>query len=93
MGKFFSLERTPTYGKISTDWATHGIEHELSAYHDITHGVGLAILTPVWMEYVLSDENVHRFEEYGRYVWNISGNDPMTIAKEAINKTRDFLNL
>ena len=89
-GSSLALNGLLTYGKISTDWATHGIEHELSAYHDITHGVGLAILTPVWMEYVLSDENVHRFEEYGRYVWNISGNDPMTIAKEAINKTREF---
>ena len=89
-GSSLALNGLLTYGKISTDWATHGMEHELSAYHDITHGVGLAILTPVWMEYVLSDENVHRFEEYGKYVWEISGDDPMTIAKEAINKTRDF---
>lgn len=89
-GSSLALNGLLTYGKISTDWATHGMEHELSAYHDITHGVGLAILTPVWMEYVLSDENVHRFEEYGRYVWDISGDDPMTIAKESINKTREF---
>ena len=34
------------YGKI-TDWATHGIEHAVSAAYDVTHGVGLAILTPV----------------------------------------------
>ncbi|WP_304159402.1 iron-containing alcohol dehydrogenase [Fusobacterium ulcerans] len=89
-GSSLALNGLLTYGKISTDWATHGMEHELSAYHDITHGVGLAILTPVWMEYVLSDENVHRFEEYGKYVWDISGDDPMAIAKEAINKTREF---
>ncbi len=90
MGSSLALNGLLTYGKISTDWATHGMEHELSAYHDITHGVGLAILTPVWMEYVLSEENVHRFVEYGKYVWDISGDDPMVIAKEAINKTREF---
>lgn len=89
-GSSLALNGLLTYGKISTDWATHGMEHELSAYHDITHGVGLAILTPVWMEYVLSEENVHRFVEYGKYVWDISGDDPMVIAKEAINKTREF---
>lgn len=89
-GSSLALNGLLTYGKISTDWATHGMEHELSAYHDITHGVGLAILTPVWMEYVLSEENIHRFVEYGKYVWDISGDDPMVIAKEAINKTREF---
>ena len=31
------------------DWASHQIEHELSAWYDITHGVGLAIITPHWM--------------------------------------------
>jgi alcohol dehydrogenase YqhD (iron-dependent ADH family) len=37
-----------------TDWASHQIEHELSAMFDITHGVGLAIITPAWMKYVYS---------------------------------------
>lgn len=31
-------------------WTCHAIEHELSAYYDITHGVGLAIITPRWMK-------------------------------------------
>ena len=82
-----------TYGKVSTDWATHGMEHELSAFYDITHGVGLAILTPAWMEYVLSNETVHRFVEYGENVWGIKNDDPMAAAKEAIEKTREFFKL
>ena len=61
-----ALNGMVTYGKVSTDWATHGMEHELSAFYDITHGVGLGILTPYWMKYVLSEENVHRFVEYGK---------------------------
>ena len=31
------------------------MEHELSAYYDITHGHGLAILAPRWLEYILDD--------------------------------------
>lgn len=85
-----ALNGMVAYGKNSTDWATHGIEHELSAFYDITHGVGLGILTPYWMKYVLSEENVHRFVEYGRNVWKIHGEDKMEIANKAIEKTREF---
>ena len=42
-------------------WTCHPIEHELSAFYDITHGVGLAIVTPRWMRYILSDETVDKF--------------------------------
>ena len=39
-------------GKL-TDWASHQIEHGVSAVSDITHGVGLAIIFPAWMDFVL----------------------------------------
>jgi butanol dehydrogenase len=81
-----------SYGKDAI-WSVHGMEHELSAYYDITHGVGLAILTPVWMEYVLSNETVDKFVEYGVNVWDLDKNkDKYEIAKEAINKTREYFN-
>ena len=70
-------------------WCVHPMEHELSAYYDITHGVGLAILTPVWMEYVLNENTQAKFAEYGRNVWNLAGEDA-AVAKEAIACTRDF---
>jgi len=34
-------------------WSCHPMEHQLSAYYDVTHGVGLAILTPHWMRHIL----------------------------------------
>jgi len=71
-------------------WCVHPIEHELSAFYDITHGEGLAILTPVWMDYVLSDATKAKFAEYGRNVWNLTGGDDMAVAKEAIACTRAF---
>lgn len=72
-------------------WTVHPMEHQLSAYYDITHGVGLAILTPHWMEFVLSPETVHKFEEYGVNVWGIDPHkDPFEIAHEAIDQTRAY---
>lgn len=52
------------------DWATHMIEHELSAIYDIPHGAGLAIVYPQWMKYVL-DAIPHKFARFARQVWNI----------------------
>lgn len=79
-----------SYGE-STAWTVHPMEHELSAFYDITHGAGLALLTPYWMEYILNDKTVDKFMEYGINVWGIdSSKEPMAIAKEAISKTREF---
>ena len=77
------------YGRVS-DWATHGMEHALSAMYDVTHGVGLAILTPFWMEHVLGDETVGKFLEYAKYVWGIEGSNHQTVAKRGIERTREF---
>lgn len=78
------------YGKASV-WSVHPIEHVLSAYYDITHGVGLAILTPHWMKYVLDDTTVDKFAEYGVNVWGLDGNqDKYLIANAAIEKTREY---
>ncbi|EJO5346572.1 iron-containing alcohol dehydrogenase [Clostridium botulinum] len=81
-----------SYGK-SEPWSVHPMEHELSAFYDITHGVGLAILTPNWMKYVLDDETVNDFYEYGVNVWNINPEESKyEVAKKAIDKTRQYFN-
>ena len=56
-------------GRIG-DWASHMIEHELSAIYDIPHGEGLAIIIPAWMKYVYKS-NISRFAQFGQRVWNI----------------------
>ena len=45
---------------IKQDWATHDMEHELSAFYDCAHGAGLAVLSPAWMKYVYK-QDVMRF--------------------------------
>ena len=81
-----------SYG-ADVNWSVHPMEHELSAFYDITHGVGLAILTPNWMTYVLNDNTVDKFVEYGVNVWDIDKNlDKFEIAKQAIQNTRNYFN-
>ncbi|AOR24007.1 iron-containing alcohol dehydrogenase [Clostridium taeniosporum] len=79
-----------SYGTKGT-WSVHPMEHELSAFYDITHGVGLAILTPHWMRYVLNDDTLYKFVEYGINVWDLDKTlDKYTIANTAIDKTAEF---
>lgn len=53
------------------DWASHHIEHELSALYDVTHGAGLAVIAPAWMRYVLGI-NPHKLVQFAERVWDIS---------------------
>jgi alcohol dehydrogenase YqhD (iron-dependent ADH family) len=78
-------------GKTTCAWTCHPIEHELSAYYDITHGTGLAILTPRWMRLVLSEKTVDKFVEYAINVWGLApSQNKMDIANEAIDLTEQF---
>lgn len=71
-------------------FSCHGIEHEISAYHDVIHGIGLAIVTPRWMEYILNENTVHKFARYGKEVFGIEGENEKEIATKAIQATYDF---
>lgn len=83
------LNHLLTVGKGGA-WSVHPIEHVLSAYYDITHGVGLAILTLVWMEYVLSDKTAPRFARFAREVFGVGGADDRKAARLGIEKVRQF---
>ena len=73
------------------DWATHGLEHELSAFDtSITHGAGLACLFPAWMEHVHA-ENPARLAYYGREVFGLAPTgDVRADALSAADETRQF---
>ena len=78
-------------GNSETGWPCHGMEHALSAYYDITHGEGLAIITPRWMKHILSEKTVDRFVKYGVNVFGIDPNqDKFEIAEQAIDATYKF---
>jgi butanol dehydrogenase len=74
-----------------TDWSSHGIEHEISAIYDISHGAGLAVVIPNWMRHVLNHQTASKFADYGRNVWRINPrNEIADIVNQAIDKTREF---
>ena len=78
-------------GNSMSGWPCHGIEHALSAYYDITHGEGLAIITPRWMRHILNEKTMPRFVKYGINVMGVSPNLPLeVIANRAIDATYDF---
>jgi len=73
-------------------WLCHLLEHQLSAFYDITHGLGLAILTPRYLKYALNESTVDRYYKFGVNVWNIDSSLPkMEVAKKSIECLEDWL--
>jgi len=73
------------------DWATHNIEHEISAIYDIPHGGGLAIVFPRWMEYVV-DAGVEKFYQMAVRVFDVdpAGKTKRDVALEGIGRVKAF---
>jgi alcohol dehydrogenase len=73
------------------DWATHNIEHAVSAVYDIPHGGGLAILFPNWMKHSLK-ENPSRFKQLAVRVFGVdpTGKTDEEAGLEGIEKLREF---
>lgn len=73
------------------DWASHDIEHEISAIYDIAHGAGLAVVFPAWIEYNLKHD-VPRFARFAEEVWGVDGAfyDPERAALEGIRRLKQF---
>lgn len=74
------------------DWASHHLEHELSALYDVTHGAGLAVIAPLWMRYVL-EINPHKFVLFATRVWDIPMDEtnPKAVALQGIEAFETFL--
>lgn len=78
-------------GNSPSGWPMHAMEHALSAYYDITHGEGLAIVTPRWMKHILDystgqlhEQVVERIEKFGKNVFGAEG------AEASIKAIYDF---
>ena len=73
------------------DWASHNIEHELSAQYGISHGTGLAIIFPAWMKYVYKI-NLGRFVQFAVRVLDVdlSFESQEAVALEGIARLEAF---
>ena len=74
------------------DWASHALEHELSALYDCAHGAGLAVMMPAWMKYVMP-RHVARFAQFAVQVWGcqMDFERPERTAAEGIRRLEQFL--
>ncbi|MDR2662354.1 MAG: iron-containing alcohol dehydrogenase [Treponema sp.] len=77
-------------GRIG-DFASHMIEHELSAFNDVAHGAGLAVIVPNWMKYVYKHD-IPRFVQFAVRVFGVEENfhNPEEMALRGIRALRDF---
>ena len=76
---------------LSQDTVCHSMEHELSAFYDITHGHGLAIITPRWLTYILDKETAPRIKRFGVNVMGVDESlSDMDGAKAAIDAMSKF---
>lgn len=73
-------------------WVVHPIEHQISGYYDVTHGAGLAVLTPAYFRYILDESNAARFALFAHNVFGVKqkGRTEIDIAKEGINDLEKF---
>ncbi len=78
---------------MAGDWATHGIEHAVSAFYDIPHGGGLAILFPNWIRYNL-EVTTPKMKQLAIRVFGVNpeGKSDRKIAEEGIDCLRAFWN-
>lgn len=72
------------------DWASHGIEHELSALYGCAHGAGLAVVMPAWMAYVMKAD-IMRFAQFASKVFGVGAGEPAVMAEEGIRRYRVWL--
>lgn len=75
------------------DWATHNLEHAVSAVYDIPHGGGLAILFPHWMKHNLKVKP-ERFKQLAVRVFGVDpeGKTDEEAGLEGIQKLREYWN-
>ena len=71
------------------DWASHRMEHELSAVYGVTHGAGLAVVNPAWMTY-MADRKPEKVAQFARRVFNVQNDNDREAALEGIKRLREF---
>ena len=73
------------------DWASHKLEHELSALYDVTHGAGLAVIFPAYMRYTVN-EDVQRYRRLAVKIFGIKDKPKKSykVAMAGINALESF---
>lgn len=76
-------------GSRGGDWATHFMEHSLSAFYPVAHGTGLAVLLPAWMRYVYKNDP-QSFERFAEKIFGITAGAGEERIKAGIDALQAF---
>lgn len=73
------------------DWSSHRLEHEISAFYDVAHGAGLAVMIPAWMTFC-AKRNPDKLWRFAINVMSVnpSGKDTEEIIDEGISELKNF---
>lgn len=72
------------------DWASHFLEHEISAIYGVTHGAGLSVIFPAWMTWMV-EHNVGKIAQYAVRVWGVTDSeDKKSVAREGVRRLKAF---
>ena len=71
------------------DWASHGLEHEISALYDVAHGAGLAVVFPAWMTFMASVRPA-KIAQFGRRVFGLDIADDTETAFATVDALKKF---
>ncbi|MCM1034216.1 MAG: iron-containing alcohol dehydrogenase [Paludibacter sp.] len=84
LNKLLSLSKTE-------DWEVHMIEHQLGAYTDCAHGIGLAVISPTYYRFIYR-HGLHKFVRFAKHIWGVEdkGQGDDAIAREGIDRLESF---
>lgn len=71
------------------DWASHAMEHEISAVYGVTHGAGLAVVMPAFMTFMAAHAPA-KGAQLARRVFDVVETDDRKAALEGIEKLKAF---
>lgn len=72
------------------DWASHFMEHEISALYNVTHGAGLSVIFPAWLTW-MSEHHTEKIAQFAIRVWNIPEHtDLKSVALKGVKALKEF---
>jgi alcohol dehydrogenase YqhD (iron-dependent ADH family) len=80
-----ALNGLTSYGRVSGDWAVHGLGHVLSYLFDTPHGASLSIVYPAWLK-KMTERNPERIAHLGELLFNQKDADSTIVGLESFFK-------
>jgi alcohol dehydrogenase YqhD (iron-dependent ADH family) len=72
------------------DWASHFLEHEVSAVYQVAHGAGLAVIQPAWLTW-MTGHHPEKVAQFAERVWDVAEKpDHRLMALEGVQCLKKF---